>query len=388
MNIPNLRFKSPALDLLKPMSLDEAMSLAIHEAYKGGGYVSPNPHVGCVILDEKNRFLSSGYHEKFGEAHAEVNAVQKLTLQQLEGAHVIVTLEPCAHEGKTPSCAKMLAGLPIKKVTYGLRDPNPLVSGQGAEILKSAGKDAALFETADLSLMTELEKVCEVFLRNFREKEIFVALKLAQSLDGHMHLGNRESKWLTNEKSREEVHVLRSLYDVTAVGVETFLTDDPALNVRHPHIQKENRVLILDPKGRGLSQLKSHRLLQHHSSENIFWCVSEEFSKTLDHGNHITLLKVPMKQDGFDLDNLHKQLWCAGVRSMMVEGGPGTLSMYLKKAQRIHLFQAPLILGHQGQKSWAGASFHTDMSQALQIEIDEQHFFDGDTYLSGRIPKV
>lgn len=123
-----------------------AMRLAIQEAYKGLGYVSPNPLVGCVILDSQNRFLASGYHARIGEAHAEMNALKKLNPEDLKGARVFVTLEPCAHEGRTGSCAKALSALPVKEVIYGLQDPNPLVSGKGAEIIRAAGIQCTLFQ--------------------------------------------------------------------------------------------------------------------------------------------------------------------------------------------------------------------------------------------------
>ncbi len=162
-------------------SLDQAMKLAMEEALKGAPFVSPNPLVGCVILDSRGQLLSRGFHTAFGQPHAEVEALKGLSTEQLKGAHVVVTLEPCAHQGKTPSCAKLLASLPIAKVTYGLIDPNPLVAGQGVEILHAAGIKTELYQGP---LQDELEEVCEEFLWNFRRQEIFVALKVAQSLDG------------------------------------------------------------------------------------------------------------------------------------------------------------------------------------------------------------
>lgn len=132
--------------------------MAIAEGKKGAGFVSPNPLVGCVIVDKNRNFLSSGYHAKVGFAHAEADALLKIKdLTSLEGAHVYVTLEPCAHQGRTPSCAKALAGLPIESVTYGLEDPYIEVRGQGAEILRRAGKKVILFS----ELKTELEELAE-----------------------------------------------------------------------------------------------------------------------------------------------------------------------------------------------------------------------------------
>ena len=228
------------------MNLDQAMQLAISEALKGAPFVSPNPKVGCVILDSQGELLSTGYHKKFGEAHAEIEALKNLNPDQLKGAHLIVTLEPCAHEGKTPSCAKTLAKLPIKKVTFGLVDPNPLVAGQGAKILKEAGIEVEEYQGI---LKADLEEVCEEFLWNFRQKKVFVAVKIAQSLDGKIALLNGESKWITGPDSRQKVHELRAQYDAVLVGKNTILIDNPSLDIRHPKIQKENKVVVLDRSG-------------------------------------------------------------------------------------------------------------------------------------------
>ena len=120
------------------MTSREAMQLAIEEAKKGQGFVAPNPLVGCVILDKNRKLLAVGYHAKVGQAHAEVHALSQIKDQRLlHGAHVIVTLEPCAHEGRTPSCAKKLATLPLGSVTFGLIDPDSRVAGQGVEISKN-----------------------------------------------------------------------------------------------------------------------------------------------------------------------------------------------------------------------------------------------------------
>jgi diaminohydroxyphosphoribosylaminopyrimidine deaminase/5-amino-6-(5-phosphoribosylamino)uracil reductase len=111
----------------------EAMAYAIQESFKGSGWVSPNPLVGCVVLDSENKFLSAGYHKKFGGAHAEVEAFAKLSEVQAKGSKVFVTLEPCSHFGKTPPCADLLIQKKVGTVVYGLADPNPKVSGQGIQ---------------------------------------------------------------------------------------------------------------------------------------------------------------------------------------------------------------------------------------------------------------
>lgn len=331
------------------MTVLEAMKLAIAEALKGAPFVSPNPLVGCVILDSAGNFLSSGYHQIYGGPHAEVNALAGLSAQQLKDAHVIVTLEPCAHQGKTPSCAKALASLPIKKITYGLIDPNPLVAGQGAEILKSAGKEVSLFS----DLQIELEELCEVFLMNQRKNKIFVAVKVATSLDGQMALQSGESQWITGEKARQHAHYLRSFYDAVMVGAGTIQKDNPSLNIRHPDVKKENKVVVLDPQGLQLKNFSNLRMAQTHDPKNIFWCVSEE-TQTPTMKESPQILRIKKDERGFQLDHLMAELWNHGLRSLFVEGGAQTFAAFIENAwvHRLYLYQAPHLMGAGGGLSW------------------------------------
>src|SRR5690606_26256776 len=185
----------------------------------------------CVVLNSKNELLATGRHERFGGDHAEINALKKIkNSDDLKGSKWFVTLEPCAHEGKTPSCAKKLATLPIGEVTYGLKDPNPSVAGQGAKILVDAGIRAHVFN----ELQDELEELCESFLWNMREQKTFVAIKTATSMDGQIAHRSGESKWITGESARQHSHFLRACFDAIGIGKETVLKDRPALDVRHP----------------------------------------------------------------------------------------------------------------------------------------------------------
>ena len=203
---------------------DQAFRWALAEGFRGYGLTSPNPPVGCTILDSQGRFLSSGYHHRAGEPHAEIEALSQLLpetrdaeyrqildrtqvgwdlsdlpQEKLQGARVFVTLEPCAHEGRTPSCAKTLAKLPIGEVVVLLRDPHKNVSGQGFEILKKAGKKVRCLEieSAQDPLVDVARALCETFLINQEMDRPFVSLKVASSLDGIMALKNGESQWLT-----------------------------------------------------------------------------------------------------------------------------------------------------------------------------------------------
>lgn len=369
------------------MSPQQAMTMAIQEAYKGATRVSPNPLVGAVVLDAEGGFLSSGHHEFYGGPHAEVNALKNLTTEQLKNATVYVTLEPCAHEGKTPSCAKMMAKLPIKKVVFGLVDPNPLVAGQGAEILQKAGIATEVFSDTHPESKTALEEVCEAFLWNFRQKKVFVSLKVAQSLDGQVGLKSGESKWITNEKSREHAHYLRACHDATLVGRGTVEHDNPSLNIRHPQIQKENKIVVIDPRGTLLEEPSQLQLIRLHDPSRLFWCVSEK-KFIFNDLPFATILKVKESADGsLDLRDLLARLWDQGIRSVMVEGGPITAAKFLQAdlVNRLYLFTAPVILGDNGGRSWTEGLSIPEMKFRRQLQNPRTLSFDGDILTTGRL---
>lgn len=373
-----------------PMTPKEAMSLAISEAYKGAAGVSPNPLVGSVVLDSQGCFLQAGYHQVFGGPHAEVRAVHGLTPEQLQGAHVLVTLEPCAHEGKTPSCAKMLAKLPLKKVSYGLVDPNPLVAGQGAEVIKAAGIEVELFPS-DEEMRLRLEEVCEAFLWNFRQKKVFVALKMASSIDGQVALKSGESQWITGPESREFVHLLRASYDAILVGKGTVEFDNPSLNIRHPSINKHNNVVVMDPEAELLKRYSTLNLSQTHSNDQVFWCVAKEMEKeatdiaaNIEKAPQLIFVKTKVGGD-LDLPSMLEQLWGKGLRSVMVEGGAMTASSFVNEnlVNRIFIFQAPIIMGSGGSRSWTESVRIAKMNEKIQLKHPRYMTFGNDFMLTG-----
>jgi len=333
-------------------TIDQAMQMAIEEARKGAALVSPNPKVGCVILNSKGHLLSKGYHKKYGGPHAEIEALQGLSLDQLKGAHVVVTLEPCAHEGKTPSCAKKLATLPIQKVTYGLVDPNPLVAGQGHQILADAGISVELYQG---SLVSDLEESCEEFLVNFKEKRIFVAMKVAQSLDGHIALHGGQSQWITGPESREHVQTIRSYYDAVLVGFETVMKDNPSLNVRVLGLNKENAAVILATTEQAQKISKDLNIFRVRSSDQVF--VLEG-----------------------DLNQILATLYEKGLRSVLVEGGAYTFSQFLKQGlvDRLHVFTAPMIMGEG--KSWTQGISLEKLENAPRVQRVKTQVFGPDIY--------
>lgn len=385
-----------------------AMRLAIAAAGLGAGFVSPNPLVGCVIVDSRHRFLSFGYHAKVGQAHAEIDALKKIQNEsQLQGAYFYVTLEPCAHQGRTPSCAKTLAPLGIAGVIYGLQDPNPLVAGQGAQIIRDAGKKAILWNdlnaVSDLGLDADLtdherteigrdlEEVAEIFLWNMKNKTPYVGLKVATTLDGALATKDGVSQWITGEQSRSHVHFLRAHYDAVLVGRQTFLHDNPKLNVRHPRFKDfQNRVVVLDPHGKGLATLAESELIQCHKPDQIFWVVRKGHSFDQNAkvaSSYCTILEVSTRADGwFDSEQLLAELWKVGVRSVFVEGGAATLSYFLndKIAQRLHLFMSCSLLGGIGHR-WTEMLRSKDLNSRLFLQNVKTQTFGPDLYVSGQI---
>ncbi len=363
-----------------PVSPKEAMLLAISEGEKGAGFVSPNPLVGCVILSREGDIISKGYHARVGEAHAEMSALKEIKNQDfLDGAHVFVTLEPCAHEGRTPSCAKALAKLPIASVTYGLEDPNPLVAGQGAAILRAAGKKVTLFN----ELKSELEELAEIFLLNMRLKRPFVAVKVASSLDGKIALSDGSSQWITGEKSRAYVQYLRGCYDAVLTGVGTFTRDNPRLNSRDPQFaNKKQKVILLDPSGKSFSSLAKSKLLQVRSPEDVILVTGP---LGLDAPDGVHKIEIPDGDGDFDLSALMMALSSLGIFSIMVEAGPYTVSNFLKArlVDRLYLFQAPKILGEG--LDWTSGLSLTSLTQAVELRDPTNKAFGSDLLISGRL---
>lgn len=335
---------------------EEAMRLAVVEAQNGRGFVSPNPLVGCTIVDRDHKLLAVGYHPRVGQHHAEIDALNKVSDKtKLDGATVYVTLEPCAHEGRTGSCAKALANLPVNRVVFGLVDPFPLVAGKGAKILRDAGIEAvSASDSPELSgnsnLLNDLEDLAEVFLHNVRTSEPFVALKVAVSSDGMIGVKNGGQVWVTGEESRAHVQWLRLGYDAVLIGRGTFEADNPSLNIRMPDREvPKNKVVLLDPSGKSLTHLDESNLLKVRPRENVFVLVRDGFSGSNPSG--VQILNLPTSENGeFSATDVLKTLWHVGIRSIFVEGGAQTYASFLRerKVQRLYRFVSPKILGKDG----------------------------------------
>jgi len=207
--------------------VEKYMRRAMDLALKGEGFVSPNPMVGCVIVKD-GQIIGEGWHKKHGDAHAEVNAINAVAdKSMLTDADLFVNLEPCAHHGKTPPCADLIAQYPFATVYFSNIDPNPAVAGKGAEIIIAAG-----IKVYQGLLEAKGQELNRRFFSRHEQKRPYVVLKWAETADGFIAKKNYDSKWISGELSRKLVHQWRSKEDAVLVGTNTVLFDNPQLNVR------------------------------------------------------------------------------------------------------------------------------------------------------------
>lgn len=343
------------------------MTRALELARKGLGYVSPNPMVGCVITNTDGQIIGEGFHERYGKSHAEINALKKVKdPNQLKDATLYVTLEPCAHHGKTPPCAVKLAQLPLSRVVIASKDPNPKVDGKGIKILQLAGIQV------DVGLLEQkAEQLNEVFFHVHRTHSPLIILKMAQTLDGYMAAADGNSQWITSEQSRKQVHAWRAAYDAVLVGRNTALVDNPKLSVRHLKGRQPFRI-VLDadlelPQELNLFsdefEEKTIRITCNKAAYNELADPMLELLKS-NYFRGKTIL-VREKDGHIDLEDAFRNLLREGIQSILIEAGP-TLATTLIKQQlvdRLDLFIAPKILGN-GQKAIHGLNINR-MSEIL-----------------------
>jgi len=322
---------------------------AISLAEKGKGFASPNPLVGCVIVSKDGEKIGEGYHKKYGEAHAEVNAVNSVKNKiLLKDAVVYVTLEPCSHTGKTPPCADMLTKLPIQKVVVGMKDPNPKVNGAGIRILKNAG-----IETEVGVLQQEVRKLNEFFIHFQEFGRPFITLKIAQTLDGFTAASDGDSQWISGKQSRKKVHQWRSEYDAVLVGRTTAMADNPSLTVRHVTGRQPKRVVIDGPfeLPRNLNLFSDKfedRTIVVTWNKEASKEAADPMLKVLSQNYFRGEIIQTSKADGHtDLRMMFKELGNKGINSILVEGGQQLSSALIRQGlvDKLHVFVAPKLLG-------------------------------------------
>ena len=364
------------------LSYDEKyMRLAMQLAGNAIGRTSPNPLVGAVIVKD-NRVVGCGWHRKAGTPHAEVHALNQAG-ELAQGADVYVTLEPCAHYGKTPPCAKALVEAKVKNVYGGLLDVNPKVAGKGFKILEDAG-----IHVEYGFLQDELRKQNEVFFKWIEHKKPFVVLKAAMTLDGKIATATGQSKWITNETSRAYGYKLRDIYDGIMVGINTVIEDNPMLTARVDGGKNPIRIVVD-------SSLKidiNANVVQDKSAKTII--------ATTDKADKDKILKLQAqdvdvivgdkdKNDKVDIEKLLDILGQQNICSILVEGGATLSGSFVAKklVDKVYFFIAPKIVGGKEAKTPVAGTGILNLQEALALKDIQIEKLEEDILIIGRVDK-
>ena len=288
------------------------MQRALELALLGKGSVAPNPMVGCVVVHD-GKIIGEGFHQKYGNAHAEVNAINSVEDQLLlKQSTVFVTLEPCAHFGKTPPCSDLLIDKGVKRVVISCRDPFKMVDGKGIEKLKTAGIEVSLG-----LLEKEAIHLNRRFFTYHTLDRPYVILKWAETFDGFMAKSNYDSKWISSAHSRQIVHKWRSEEDAILVGKNTAIHDNPSLTVRDWKGSNPTRILL----DSDLEVPESHKLFDGNVKTIVMNKVKDEEK------GHVLWMKL----DSLDPSSILNVLYQQRIQSVIVEGGSKTLNSFIRE---------------------------------------------------------
>lgn len=390
-----VRFDSP----------EAVMRHALSLARRGLGSVEPNPPVGAVIVDEGLQWIAEGFHERFGGPHAEVNAIQQAG-ERCRGASLYVTLEPCAHHGKTPPCAEAVIAAGIRKVVVSTADPAPHTDGGGLKRLRDAGLDvrSELLEAEGRQLIAPFRKLVVDGLP-------WVHAKWAISWDGHIATRTGDSKWISGEESRAIVHELRGRMDGIMVGRGTALADDPLLTARPPGPRRATRIVV-DSRGElplesqlvrtageapvmvamlesGVTAGELNSDSRRSETDRAAW--EERRRQLMERGVEVVEMPTGGDADGprVDLGSLLEELGRRQMTHLLVEGGATLLGSVFDAGlvDECHVFVAPKIVGGSAAPAAVAGQGVELMKRAAQLnQVDIQRVGD-DVYLHGRMAR-
>jgi diaminohydroxyphosphoribosylaminopyrimidine deaminase/5-amino-6-(5-phosphoribosylamino)uracil reductase len=367
------------------MALDSEkyMERALELAERGRGYVSPNPMVGAVIVKD-GRVIGEGYHRRFGQAHAEIEALEAAT-EDVRGATMYVTLEPCCHFGKTPPCSRATIDAGIGKVIIAMEDPNPQVGGKGRAELLEAG-----IEVESGLLENQARRLNESFIKFATTGLPFVIAKAAMTLDGKIATRTGHSQWITGEQAREHVHWLRAGVDAVIVGSGTAEADDPRLTTRTASGNGRDAVRIIVDGDAKTSP--DRQMFSIHSTAPTLVAVkmtapAERKSALAAAGAE--LLEIEPKNDKVDLNALTTKLAERNIASVMIEGGGGLLAAAFDAGiiDKALFFIAPKIVGGQEAPTPVGGTGVATVDEAIRLRDLSVERIGDDVLLEGYVVK-
>ena len=358
------------------------MQEALLQAQKGKGFTSPNPAVGAIVV-KNNTVVGKGWHKGAGLAHAEVEAINDAGADA-EQSTLYVTLEPCNHHGKTPPCTEKIINAGISRVVIGCKDPNPHVRGNGIFRLQESKIDV------DINM---LKKEAETLIEDFawytcNGKKPFVTLKCASTIDGRIATSTGDSKWITNEISREYVHKLRHENDAILIGAGTLKSDDPSLTTRISGFNAKDPIrVILDPD---LTIDKNAKIITQKSEAETIIATSKDTSSSkrisLEKAG-AKIIEVPFENETFNLPFLLEKLGKMNIVSLLVEGGSTVINSFLKAklVNKAYFFIAPTIYGGNDGIPICSGTGPKLMKDAIKLANINISRFEDDILIQGYI---
>jgi diaminohydroxyphosphoribosylaminopyrimidine deaminase/5-amino-6-(5-phosphoribosylamino)uracil reductase len=380
------------------------MALAIKLAKQGHYTTSPNPRVGCVLVSytaEKTQIIGSGFHQKAGQGHAEVNALADARLNNdslIKGATAYVTLEPCSHFGRTPPCAQALINAGVKRVVAAMVDPNPEVSGRGLAMLEQAGI------TAEFGLLeNEAKALNRGFIKLMTQALPYVRIKLAASLDGKTAMKNGESKWITSPEARKDVQRLRAESCAIISGADSILSDNAKMTVRWSELgelqqrYKESDIrqplrVVIDSQNRLTPELAFFNI---NSPILIIRTLKEQPLENLPKWPHfveqvqLPTIKNNVGQSKINLAKLLTTLAERGLNEVLVESGANLAGAFIEQdlADELILYQAPKLMGGDG-KNLVEMPNIMALSQAKSLKTTDVRLVGCDIRITAKLIKT
>jgi diaminohydroxyphosphoribosylaminopyrimidine deaminase/5-amino-6-(5-phosphoribosylamino)uracil reductase len=336
----------------------EYMRRALELAERGRGRTSPNPMVGCVVVRD-GKVLGEGFHEKAGEPHAEVNAI-KAAGEDIAGATLYVTLEPCSHHGRTAPCVDYILKHRPGRVVVAMHDPNPKVSGEGIFRLRDAGIPVEVGLLED-----EARKLNEAFLVYVTERRPFVIAKCAMTLDGKIATRTGDSRWVTGEEARRWVHRLRNEVDAILVGSRTVTMDNPSLTTRLPDGKIKDPVRVILDADEYLTP--TAKVFQVESSAPT-WVVLPE-DRHFEGATEV--IKIRRRRNGgIDMHELMYELGRREIMSVLIEGGGTTHATAFEAGlvDKVMFFVAPKIVGGRDAVTAVEGEGVEKLADAIRLE--------------------
>lgn len=338
------------------------MNKAINLAKKGYGKTNPNPLVGAVIV-KNGIIIGTGFHKAFGLSHAEVNAINNAT-EDVFDSTLYVNLEPCSHFGKTPPCVNAIINAKIKEVVIAMKDPNPLVSGKGIEILEQAGIKVTL------GVLEQKAKILnEIFIKYITLKKPFVILKSAMTLDGKIATYTGNSKYITGEIALKHTHNLRNRISAIMVGVDTLIIDNPFLNTRLKNKNGNCPIpIVVDSTGK--IPLESKVI---NSEKGLILATTSKINKDKEAqllNKGVKIIKCDSENGKVNLNTLMDELYKINIDSVLLEGG-GNLNwsaLQSKIVDKVFFYYAPKLIGGQTAKTSVEGIGFASLNDAIDLK--------------------